>query len=94
MALIRAATWADEPCPDDPIAALHTTALQEARDLAAAAIVTHAGNRQVLHLAQKIRNTDKVTDARILVCRALLKSKTNRPLQDLALDVVNRLRGL
>jgi hypothetical protein len=86
-----AATREAPPCPDDPIADI---ALAEVRALAAAAIADHAGNRQLVHLAAKIRAAEHVTDARLLVAKALLKSKTNRPLQDLALDIVNRLRGL
>jgi hypothetical protein len=89
-----AATREAPPCPDDPIADIHALAMQEVRAIAAAAIADHAGNRQLVHLAAKIRAAEHVTDARLLVAKALLKSKTNRPLQDLALDIVNRLKGL
>jgi hypothetical protein len=83
--------------PDDPSSLLpdaRRDGLDHCQTIAIDAAISHAGNQQVVDLARIVAGSETVDRARTAATRWLARSKTNRALQDLALDVIDRLRGL
>lgn len=94
----RGITWLPpHDVPDSPAALAElaeTDALNHCQTLAIDAARAHPGNQQTVQLARTVAGAVTVAEARTAVCAALAGSKTNRPLQNLALDVYDRLVGL
>lgn len=86
-----------DTAPDDPGALMYAAAQDAVRDVSALArqAATRAhGNRQLADWATTIGVAQDVPTARTHATAALHIAAGNPPLQNLALDVLNRLRGL